>query len=247
MPEVPAPVVSYPKKGMNTSVDASDQELEVLENIYAQRDHVRQRDLARIAGLSLGMTNAIVKRLVQKGWLTIRKVNNRNIRYAVSADGIDQITRRSYRYLKRTIRNIVYYREAIERFVREVKVQGYSGIVLVGPSDLDFIVEHACEMYAVSYLRNDREATERATVQRVTPEPASGADRPAEGDGRGLVGSGPAGSGSMISAGPAGGNGAAGKSRIFLLYSESYIPDAEEKERGANVAFLQDVVSGESE
>ena len=185
---------------MNTSVDASDQELEVLENIYAHRDHVRQRDLARIAGLSLGMTNAIVKRLVQKGWLTIRKVNNRNIRYAVSADGIDQITRRSYRYLKRTIRNIVYYREAIERFVCEAKARGCTGIALVGSSDLDFIVEHACEVYTVIYVRNDRDAAERAT---------------------------------------------AGKDGIFLLYSESYIPD--EKARGPNVAFLQDVVSGETE
>ncbi len=221
---------------MNTSVDASDQELEVLENIYAQRDHVRQRDLARIAGLSLGMTNAIVKRLVQKGWLTIRKVNNRNIRYAVSADGIDQITRRSYRYLKRTIRNIVYYREAIERFVRELKGHGYTGIMLIGASDLDFIVEHACEMYAVSYLRNDREAAERASVQRATLEPASSADRPAEGDGRGRA----------PNAHDVHGTASRGNA-VFLLYSESYIPDAEEKARGANVAFLQDVVSGESE
>ena len=202
---------------MNTPVDASDQELEVLENIYAHRDHVRQRDIARIAGLSLGMTNAIVKRLVQKGWLTIRKVNNRNIRYAVSADGIDQITRRSYRYLKRTIKNIVYYREAIERFVREAKAQGCTEIVLVGSSDLDFIVEHACEVYEVIYARNDRDAAERATDAGSLGASAGGF--------------------------AAGHSGAAGKSGVFLLYSESYIPDSEEKARGPNVAFLQDVVS----
>ncbi len=259
---------------MNPLVEASDQELEVLENIYAQRDHVRQRDLARIAGLSLGMTNAIVKRLVQKGWLSIRKVNNRNIRYAVSAEGIDQISRRSYRYLKRTIKNIVYYREAIERFVREVKGRGYSGVMLVGPSDLDFIVEHACDMYAVSYLRNDRAAAERASVQRVAVEPGGGAERAAEGDSSGAAPRGPASGGDGVrgtaagakpegggasgddgergsTAGAAGdsagdgGNGAAGAAAdraTFLLYSESYIPDAEEKARGVNLAFLQEVV-----
>lgn len=206
---------------MNSSIDASDQELEVLENIYSQRDHVRQRDLARVAGLSLGMTNTIVKRLVQKGWLTIRKVNNRNIRYAVSPDGIDQITRRSYRFLKRTIKNIVYYREAIEHFVRDLKGRGFTGIVLVGASDLDFIVEHACEVHAVTYLRNVRDAAERNVV------------------GAPSVGTGEAG-------GPAGAAPAAtarSTGTIFLLYSESYIPDAEEKARGANVAFLQDVLS----
>ena len=60
-----------------------DKELEILENIYHSSSSVRQRDLAEIVGLSLGMTNAILKRLVKKGLLTVRKVNNRNIRYAV--------------------------------------------------------------------------------------------------------------------------------------------------------------------
>ena len=62
---------------------------------------MHQRDLARIVGLSLGMTNAILKRLV-------KKVNNRNIQYIVSPKGINEITRRSYRYFKRTIKNVVY-------------------------------------------------------------------------------------------------------------------------------------------
>ena len=90
-------------------MESTEHELDLLEHIAKRADTVHQRDLARIAGLSLGMTNAIVKRLVQKGWLTIRKVNNRNIRYAVSPAGIEQITQRSYGYFKRTIKNIVYY------------------------------------------------------------------------------------------------------------------------------------------
>ncbi len=135
-----------------------DPELDVLQNIYAHPDHVRQRDLARIAGLSLGMTNAIAKRLVAKGWLTIRKVNNRNIMYAVSPEGVEQITRRSYRYFKRTIRNIVDYREAIEAFIRDVKARGFRSLLLVGRSDLDFIVEHACRTHGIEYIQDDKSA-----------------------------------------------------------------------------------------
>jgi len=173
-----------------------DHELEVLQNIYAQPDHVRQRDLARIAGVSLGMTNAIVKRLVQKGWLTIRKVNNRNIRYAVSAEGIEQITRRSYRYFKRTIKNIVYYREAIEEFVCNVQARGFSGLVLLGRSDLDFIVEHACGAFGIEYVRDERKV-----------------------EAAGL-----------------------GEGGLFMLYSESYIPDEEEKRARPAAAFLREII-----
>ncbi len=141
---------------MANNQETSDSELTILENIYLHSDHVRQRDLAKIAGLSLGMTNSIVKRLATKGWLKIRKVNNRNIMYAVSPAGLEQIARRSYRFVKRTIRNIVYYRESIEGFVQDVKARGFRSLVLVGMSDLDFIVEHACGTFGIEYVREDR-------------------------------------------------------------------------------------------
>jgi DNA-binding MarR family transcriptional regulator len=185
---------------MTAKQDIIDPELDVLQNIYAHADHVRQRDLAKIAGLSLGMTNAVVKRLVQKGWLTIRKVNNRNIMYVVSPEGIEQITRRSYRYFKRTIKNIVYYREAIEKFVCWLKDQGYRTIVLAGASDLDFIVEHACVSSGIHYSKEDVAFDEAySRNQKQTP--------------------------------------------FFLLYSETYIADDEEKRRAENVAFLQEILS----
>jgi DNA-binding MarR family transcriptional regulator len=136
--------------------DRPDPELEVLENIYVQENHVRQRDLARIVGLSLGMTNAIVKRLAEKGWLMIRKVNNRNIRYVVSAAGIEQISRRSYRLFRRTIRNIVAYRETIESLVADIRLRGLYRLALVGRSDLDFIVEHACRARGIEYVRHEQ-------------------------------------------------------------------------------------------
>ena len=72
-------------------------------------------------GMSLGMTNAILKRLVLKGYLSIRKVNNRNIAYAVTPAGVEAIAKRSYRYLRRTIGSIVRYKEAIEGLVRKVR------------------------------------------------------------------------------------------------------------------------------
>jgi DNA-binding MarR family transcriptional regulator len=68
-----------------------DTEYIILENIYDSRGQnavLRQRDLALIAGASLGMTNSILKRLARKGWITIKKLNNRKIQYAVTRAGI---------------------------------------------------------------------------------------------------------------------------------------------------------------
>lgn len=130
-----------------------DRELEVLESIYRNQNAIKQRDLARIIGLSLGMTNSIVKRLAQKGWLKIRKVNNRNIHYIVSPEGVDAITRKSYRYFKRTIKNVVLYKEAIDRLVNRIVREQYAGLVLLGDSDLDFLIEHECQNHEIPYYR----------------------------------------------------------------------------------------------
>lgn len=131
-----------------------EKELEILEHIYNHDDNIRQRDLAEIVGLSLGMTNAIIKRLVTKGFLKVRKVNNRNISYVVSPEGIEAILRKSYRFFKRTIKNVVFYKEAIDDLIEDVIDRGFTGLVLVGRSDLDFIVEHLCLKKNISWVKN---------------------------------------------------------------------------------------------
>lgn len=128
-----------------------DKELIILEQIQ-NNPHVNQRDLATVAKASLGMTNAILKRFVEKGLITIKKVNNRNIRYALTAEGMEEINRRSWGYFKRTIKNVVDYKDVIWEVIRQAKVDGYEGIILVGVSDFDFIIEHLCYKIGMPFL-----------------------------------------------------------------------------------------------
>jgi DNA-binding MarR family transcriptional regulator len=136
-------------------METGTKELEILENIYNSSSHVSQRELARVAELSLGMTNTILKRLAQKGWITIRKLNNRNIRYAVTPEGTEVILKKSYRYFKRTVKNVVFYRKAVESLIKNVREWGYEAVLIVGRSDLDFLVEHACRHYGMPLLEED--------------------------------------------------------------------------------------------
>jgi DNA-binding MarR family transcriptional regulator len=121
----------------------NNHELQLLEAIQQSQPHIRQRDLAAIAGLSLGMTNAILKRLAEKGLITARKINSRNIRYAVTPEGMEEILHRSYGYFKRTIKHVVRYRNTLEQFTENLRKSGFDTLILIGSSDLDFIIEHA--------------------------------------------------------------------------------------------------------
>jgi DNA-binding MarR family transcriptional regulator len=132
-----------------------EKEVEILERISRSKSTIHQRDLARIIGLSLGMTNSILKRLTRKGLLQVKKVNNRNIQYMVSPAGMEAIARGSYRYFRRTLKNVVAYKEAMDQLVQEIKRKGCRRLVLVGKSDLDFIVEHFCDKYRIGY-RNEQ-------------------------------------------------------------------------------------------
>ena len=141
----------------------TDKELDILEHIYNNQDAVRQRESAHIAGVSLGMINVLIKRFTEKGWIKIKKVNNRNIQYIVSPKGIDAISHRSYNFLKRTIKNMVYYKDELENLILKIKHMGYTAVALVGPSQVDFLVEHFCQKYGLNYLvLSDAEEAEDA-------------------------------------------------------------------------------------
>lgn len=142
---------------MNT-LDASDHEIVILENIHrtSEKKPVKQRELSRVVGISLGMTNVILKKLAQKGWLTVRRINKRNIQYAVTPSGIEEIAHRSFSFLKRTVRNVVHYKDILEVFLANAKAKGFRGISLVGKSDFDFFIEHLCRVHALEYRQSER-------------------------------------------------------------------------------------------
>jgi len=137
-----------------------DIELDILEHIHSSTVEVRQRDLAHIISKSLGMTNAILKRLTEKGMLIVSKVNNRNISYAVTPDGMRELAKRSYHYVKRTIRNVVFFKDALDEHLRTYSNDGAGQkgdfLVLLGKSEIDFILEHLCSKYGFNFVRIER-------------------------------------------------------------------------------------------
>jgi len=66
-------------------------------------------------------------------------------------------------YFKRTIKNVVVYRDAISEVIRQAKAKAdcFEGVVLVGESELAFIVEHECYKQGVEY-RLEAEADEKS-------------------------------------------------------------------------------------
>jgi hypothetical protein len=66
---------------------------------------------------------------------------------------MNEIIHRSYRYFKRTIRNVVFYKEKIDEAIYGAKRRNFTTVLLIGVSDLEFIVEHTCHRHGMSFLK----------------------------------------------------------------------------------------------
>ena len=129
----------------------SDKEALILEYIY-NNDSPKQRELAEKAGISLGLTNAIIKGLIEQGFLVIERSNSRNVRYRLTKEGEKAIRELRNRRFESTVGSIVSYKEKIESIVSDAAKQGYSMLTLNWDSQLGFIFEYECSRLGLKYL-----------------------------------------------------------------------------------------------
>lgn len=138
-------------------MNSDDTELQLLETIYSAQNRdaqISQRDLAGATGLSLGMTNALLRRFVERGWVKLTHLSGRSLRYVLTAEGMEEVVRRSIKYFTRAAQSASLYRAQIEEYVRRLAKEGYDTLVLQGPEELDFLFRYSCERHGLSFVKN---------------------------------------------------------------------------------------------
>jgi DNA-binding MarR family transcriptional regulator len=148
-------------------VNTSDTELQLLETIYSKQDggeSQSQRTLAGAAGLSLGMTNALLKRFIERGWVKLMHISGRSLRYILTSDGMEEVLRRSLSYFTRAVRSASLYRDKIDAFVLKLSKEGFDILVLEGPAELDFLFDYSCERHGLIFVKNPVDARREALL-----------------------------------------------------------------------------------
>jgi DNA-binding MarR family transcriptional regulator len=118
----------------------AENDLKILE-VIARFSSVSQRDLATHSGLSLGMVNLVLKRLVGTGYIQIQNLKNRKMRYFLTPAGIAAKYRRAQDYLTRTIRVYETYRQGINKIIQEQIGLGRTQFVIYGKGDIVDLVK----------------------------------------------------------------------------------------------------------
>ena len=138
----------------------SNPELQLLQSIYKVTDEgnspalVSQRQLANSAGLSVGLTNALLKRFIERGWVKLLHIDGRKIKYALTPSGMEEIALRAVEYFARAERNTELYRKKIDFFIEGIAHEGYEALLLVGLSELDFLFDYACLKHRIGFYKS---------------------------------------------------------------------------------------------
>lgn len=104
-----------------------------------------QRTLAENAQMSSGLMNAVIKRFVERGWIMLSNVNKRKLSYALTADGIDELTKRGKKFVERTFEIANSYNQIILDEILKAKQSGKTKVILFGNSYIKFLLEYACK------------------------------------------------------------------------------------------------------
>lgn len=124
---------------MNSS-GIGERELKIIEEISRSRD-LTQRKISHRLDISLGMTNLILKRLVNKGYVKIKGLDRRKVQYILTPRGFSEKTKKSYRYFLKTIHSLKEMKEKIQELVSMEYEKGETYFIILGDGELADIVE----------------------------------------------------------------------------------------------------------
>jgi DNA-binding MarR family transcriptional regulator len=94
-----------------------------------------QRDLSRKLGVSLGLVNSFIRRLVLKGYLKITTVPKNRVKYILTPKGAAEKTRLTYQYVHYSFEFYRSARKNLKELFKELMAQGVRCVVLYGVSD----------------------------------------------------------------------------------------------------------------
>jgi DNA-binding MarR family transcriptional regulator len=132
----------------------SSRELALLESIEKDPD-VSQASLATQMDVAIGTVNWHLKRLIEKGYVKIKRAERKKLRYIITPEGIALRARLTVDYIEQQFRLYRKTRERIQEYLVEVNRRGYEQVRLVGEGDVADICKLTCLERGIALVLTD--------------------------------------------------------------------------------------------
>jgi len=137
-------------------------ELEILERLEGD-GYLTQRDLSREVGIALGLVNHLLKKMVNKGWIKIKNIDAKKIRYLITPEGASEKSSLLYKRVESTIHFYLEAKRVIKDKVIHLKKEGIEDVSIYGInhiSEVLFIVLKELGLELKSVVDDKKEGKE---------------------------------------------------------------------------------------
>ena len=118
-------------------------ELVILEEIERDPD-TTQANLAYRIGVAVGTVNWHLKRMVAKGYVKVKRLRRKKLRYIITPKGIARRARLTVAYIDNTMRLYREVRRQARNVLQQVKSRGHDRVRISGDGDIADVCRLTC-------------------------------------------------------------------------------------------------------
>ena len=118
-------------------------ELILLDQIEQNPD-INQSTLADQLGVAVGTVNWHIKRLVEKGAVTVKRAERKKLRYIITPEGIALRAKLTVNYIENSMLLYRRTRRVVLTAVPKIRDAGFDSVRIVGDGDLAEVVRLSC-------------------------------------------------------------------------------------------------------
>ena len=134
----------------------SDRDLIILEHIEQDPD-TTQAALASRLEVAVGTVNWHLKRLVEKGYVKVSRLERKKLKYIITSEGIALRARLTMDYIQNSFNLYRLVRERAIHAIEDLKALGYHEVRIEGSGEVAEICHLTCLEYQVTVVE-DRSA-----------------------------------------------------------------------------------------
>ncbi len=130
---------------MITAESKSDEyrDLALLQEIEADPD-VSQAMLAEELGVAIGTINWHIKRLVEKGFVKVKRARRRKLRYIITPEGIALRARLTVDYIQQSFKLFRHVRERVTTLLQKLEAMDIHSVRLDATGDVADVCRLTC-------------------------------------------------------------------------------------------------------
>ena len=136
-----------------------------LLNEIAQDSKVTQANLSARLGIAVGSVNWYIKRLIQRGWVKVSRLDRTRLKYDLTPEGMSVFTQRAMMYARDSLKVYSSLRSKAKSLVLDLKQQGIKSVFLDGDDELMDILRLTCIESEILVLDAPKDITLRTNGQ----------------------------------------------------------------------------------